>query len=153
MQTGTANQVSNPNAVVWNSPGIWMTYSLVIGFVHIVLLSMPWLSTSVAWTLTNVLHGISMYAFLHAVKGTPFETADQAKYRYATHWEQIDSGTQFTATRKFFMTVPVVLYLLASFYSKYAFDHFVVNTLILLLSLIPKLPQFHGFRLFGINKY
>jgi hypothetical protein len=28
-----------------------------------------------------------------------------------------------------------------------------VNTLILMLCLVPTLPQLHGFRLFGINKY
>ncbi len=31
-----------------------------------------------------------------------------------TFWEQIDDGVQFTATRKFFTVIPVVLFLLAS---------------------------------------
>lgn len=29
-----------------------------------------------------------------------------------TFWEQIDDGVQYTATRKFFTVVPVVLFLL-----------------------------------------
>lgn len=44
-------------------------------------------------------------------------------------------------------------YLLASFYTKYDAAHFLINTVSLLSVLLPKLPQFHGVRLFGINKY
>ena len=44
-------------------------------------------------------------------------------------------------------------FLLTSFYTKYDFNHFAVNFATLLLVLIPKLPQFHMVRLFGINKY
>lgn len=44
-------------------------------------------------------------------------------------------------------------YLLASFYTKYDAAHFLINTASLLSVLLPKLPQFHGVRLFGINKY
>lgn len=31
--------------------------------------------------------------------------------------------------------------------------HFLVNTASLLTVLLPKLPQFHGVHLFGVNKY
>lgn len=44
-------------------------------------------------------------------------------------------------------------YLLTSFYTKYDPAHFVINTASLLSVLLPKLPQFHGVRVFGINKY
>lgn len=44
-------------------------------------------------------------------------------------------------------------YILTSFYTKYDRAHFVVNTVSLLTVLIPKLPQLHGVRIFGINKY
>lgn len=44
-------------------------------------------------------------------------------------------------------------YFLASFYTKYDPTHFIVNTASLLSVLIPKLPQLHGVRIFGINKY
>lgn len=52
----------------------------------------------------------------------------------------------------------VMLYLfyrffLASFYTKYDFTHFILNFSFLVLVLLPKLPQFHMVRLFGINKY
>lgn len=51
----------------------------------------------------------SMYIFLHTVKGTPFETPDQGKARLLTHWEQMDYGVQFTASRKFLTIMPIVL--------------------------------------------
>lgn len=48
---------------------------------------------------------------------------------------------------------PLCRYILASFYTKYDPTHFLVNTCSLLSVLLPKLPQFHGVRIFGINKY
>lgn len=48
---------------------------------------------------------------------------------------------------------PYCRYILTSFYTKYDRVHFVVNTVSLLTVLIPKLPQLHGVRIFGINKY
>lgn len=44
-------------------------------------------------------------------------------------------------------------YFLTSFYTKYDRIHFIINTISLMSVLIPKLPQFHGVRIFGINKY
>lgn len=44
-------------------------------------------------------------------------------------------------------------YILTSFYTKYDPTHFFINTCSLLSVLLPKLPQFHGVRIFGINKY
>uniref|UniRef100_A0AC11CW75 Uncharacterized protein n=1 Tax=Ovis aries TaxID=9940 RepID=A0AC11CW75_SHEEP len=87
------------------------------------------------------------------VKGTPFETPDQGKARLLTHWEQMDYGVQFTASRKFLTITPIVLYFLTSFYTKYDQIHFILNTVSLMSVLIPKLPQLHGVRIFGINKY
>jgi len=51
-----------------------------------------------------------MYVLLHAEKGTPFETADQGKFRYATLWEQLDYAVQYSASRKFLTVVPIVLW-------------------------------------------
>lgn len=90
---------------------------------------------------------------LHVTKGTPWETPDQGDSRSETQWEQIDYGKQFTATKKFLTTVPIVLFFLASFYSRYDKYHFILNASVLALNIIPKLPQLHGVRIFGINKY
>ncbi|XP_075027687.1 ORM1-like protein 3 isoform X1 [Calonectris borealis] len=153
MNVGTAHSEVNPNTRVMNSRGIWLSYVLGIGLLHVVLLSIPFFSVPVVWTLTNIIHNMSMYIFLHTVKGTPFETPDQGKARLLTHWEQMDYGVQFTASRKFLTIMPIVLYFLTSFYTKYDRIHFIINTISLMSVLIPKLPQFHGVRIFGINKY
>ncbi|XP_056418341.1 ORM1-like protein 2 [Hyla sarda] len=153
MNVGVAHSEVNPNTRVLNSRGIWLAYVILVGFLHIILLSFPFFSVPVVWTLTNVIHNLVMYLFLHTVKGTPFETPDQGKARLLTHWEQMDYGLQLTSSRKFLTITPIVLYLLASFYTKYDAVHFLINTLSLLSVLLPKLPQFHGVRIFGINKY
>ncbi|XP_052609676.1 ORM1-like protein 2 isoform X1 [Peromyscus californicus insignis] len=153
MNVGVAHSEVNPNTRVMNSRGIWLAYIILVGLLHVVLLSIPFFSIPVVWTLTNVIHNLAMYIFLHTVKGTPFETPDQGKARLLTHWEQMDYGLQFTSSRKFLSISPIVLYLLASFYTKYDAAHFLINTASLLSVLLPKLPQFHGVRLFGINKY
>ncbi|CAD7685730.1 unnamed protein product [Nyctereutes procyonoides] len=126
MNVGVTHSEVNPNTRVMNSRGICI----------------PFFSRPVVWTLNNVLHNLATYVFLHTVKGTPFETPDQGKARPLTHWEQMDYSIS-----------PIVLYLLASFYTKYDATHFPINTTSLLSVLLPKLPQFHGVHLFGINKY
>ncbi|XP_053762991.1 ORM1-like protein 1 isoform X4 [Panthera pardus] len=114
MNVGVAHSEVNPNTRVMNSRGMWLTYALGVGLLHIVLLSIPFFSVPVAWTLTNVIHNLGMYVFLHAVKGTPFETPDQGKARLLTHWEQLDYGVQFTSSRKFFTISPIILFIAAS---------------------------------------
>ena len=52
------------------------------------------ISVETAWTLTNILHGVMVYLFMHTVKGTPFHTADQGSSRFLTAWEQIDGEIQ-----------------------------------------------------------
>ncbi|KAF3697233.1 ORM1-like protein 2 Adoplin-2 [Channa argus] len=153
MNVGVAHSEVNPNTRVMNSRGIWLTYLLLTIVLHIILLSIPFFTVPLVWTLTNVIHNLVMYLFLHTVKGTPFETPDQGKARLLTHWEQMDYGVQFTSSRKFLTISPIVLYILASFYTKYDPTHFLINTCSLLSVLLPKLPQFHGVRIFGINKY
>ncbi|KAM8829729.1 ORM1-like protein 2 isoform 1-T1 [Synchiropus picturatus] len=178
MNVGVAHSEVNPNTRVMNSRGIWLTYLLLTVALHVVLLSIPFFTVPLVWTLTNVIHNLVrlpsickwnqnrrdssqglllcpqvMYVFLHTVKGTPFETPDQGKARLLTHWEQMDYGVQFTASRKFLTISPIVLYILASFYTKYDATHFFINTGSLLSVLLPKLPLFHGVRVFGINKY
>lgn len=44
-------------------------------------------------------------------------------------------------------------FLLTCMYTKNHPCHFIINFFSLLVVLLPKLPQFHGVRLFGINKY
>uniref|UniRef100_A0AAX7T815 ORM1-like protein 3 n=1 Tax=Astatotilapia calliptera TaxID=8154 RepID=A0AAX7T815_ASTCA len=114
MNVGTAHSEVNPNTRVMNSRGMWLSYILGIGLLHIILLSIPFASVPVVWTLTNLIHNLCMYLLLHTVKGTPFETPDQGKARLLTHWEQMDYGVQFTASRKFLTITPIVLTLVCT---------------------------------------
>lgn len=152
MLGGTSSEV-NPNSSWLNSRGMWLSYVIAVVMLHLVLLSFPFLSVAWVWTLTNVSHNTAMFLILHLVKGTPWDSGDQGKSRFKTHWEQIDNGEQFTATKKFLTVVPIILFFLASFYTKYDTLHFLVNFSFLVLVLLPKLPQFHMVRLFGINQY
>lgn len=56
MNVGVAHSEVNPNTRVMNSRGIWLTYALGVGILHIVLLSIPFFSVPVVWTLTNIIH-------------------------------------------------------------------------------------------------
>lgn len=58
MNVGVAHSEVNPNTRVMNSRGMWLTYALGVGLLHIVLLSIPFFSVPVAWTLTNIIHNL-----------------------------------------------------------------------------------------------
>ena len=87
------------------------------------------------------------------MKSHPWITFDQGSNRRLTHWEQLDYGIQYTPTRKFLTIIPILLFILASLYSRHDSLHFAINFSSLAFVLIPKLPYFHKVRLFGINKY
>ncbi|NWI18439.1 ORML2 protein, partial [Crypturellus soui] len=108
MNVGVAHSKVNPNTRVVSSRGVWLAYGISVAVLHIILLSIPFFSIPVVWTLTNVIHNLVMFALLHAVKGTPFETPDQGRARLLTHWEQMDHGAQCTSARKFLSISPVV---------------------------------------------
>jgi len=152
-KTRAHSTIDNANETWLDYKGAWITYVLLITLGHLFFLSLPFFDTATSWTVTAVLHNVAMYFLLHHVKGAPFETYDEGKSRRLTHWEQIDAGEMDTGTRKFLTLAPIVLFILASYYSKYHHIHFVINALSLALGLIPKIPHFYGWRLFGINKY
>lgn len=149
----SATTYSNPNKYWLNGRGMWLGYLSTVAILHLLLLSMPFFTTATAWTLTHVIHNAGMYVMFHYLKGTPYPTGDQGADRRLTNWEQIDDGEQLTATRKFLIAVPIVLFLLAGFYTASDPAYTAVNVAALLVGVIPKMPQFHKFRLFGINKY
>lgn len=58
MNVGVAHSEVNPNTRVMNSRGIWLAYVISVGVLHVVLLSIPFFSVPVVWTLTNVIHNL-----------------------------------------------------------------------------------------------
>lgn len=69
MNVGVAHSEVNPNTRVMNSRGIWLTYALGVGILHIVLLSIPFFSVPVVWTLTNVIHNFVSSVFPLSLTG------------------------------------------------------------------------------------
>lgn len=57
MLGGTTGEV-NPNSGWLNSRGMWLSYLLGVLILHIALLSIPFLTTAWAWTLTCVVHNL-----------------------------------------------------------------------------------------------
>lgn len=95
--------------------------------------------------MTNIIYMAVTYLMFHYVRGVPFEF-NAGAYDNLNMWEQIDDGDQYTPTKKFLLTVPVVLFLLSTHYTHYNLTYFVVNFLALMAVVIPKLPQFHRMR-------
>ncbi len=48
----------NPNTSWPESRGFWLAYILGMLFVHLVLLSIPFVNVAFAWTITNVVHNL-----------------------------------------------------------------------------------------------
>lgn len=55
MLIGTPSEV-NPNSLWLNSRGMWLSYTIGVLLLHLILLSFPFLSVAWVWTLTNILH-------------------------------------------------------------------------------------------------
>lgn len=63
MNVGVAHSEVNPNTRVMNSRGIWLTYLLLTVVLHIILLSIPFFTVPLVWTLTNVIHNLVSYSW------------------------------------------------------------------------------------------
>ncbi|KAK3828420.1 MAG: ORMDL family [Benniella sp.] len=142
---------TNRNSSWVNDKGAWMTNIILIVFLKFIVAIIPGMTSELSWTLTTLIYNIGSYIMFHVVTGVPFEFT-QGAYDNITLWEQIDGGVQFTATRKYLTTVPVVLFLLSTHYTHYAASAFAVNLLATVINLIAKLPSMHQVRLFNINQ-
>mmetsp|Transcript_5985 Transcript_5985/g.17135 ORF Transcript_5985/g.17135 Transcript_5985/m.17135 type:complete len:170 (-) Transcript_5985:514-1023(-) len=140
----------NKNTNWLSSPGSWAFYSGLIVFGWL-LLSL-FMDGGIAWTWIHIIHSIITFYVFHWMKGSPVDS-DQGKYDKLTFWEQFDDGVQNTPTRKFFMAVPVVTFLLAIHGSDYRRQPLFLNLMAMVISVVSKFPALHKVRLFGINKY
>lgn len=90
---------------------------------------------------------------LHWWKGTPFQLAeDQGRYDQDTFWEQIDHGRQGTFTRRMFTTIPLILFLFASYMNHWHTSVTVLNLVFLAIAVVPKLDTMDHVRIGGINQ-
>lgn len=132
-----SNLFFDQSSCILSSREAQTTYLVLVICLHFILLSIPFFTTPLAWTLTNFLHAVSTYYVLHHCKGSPFSRHNQDKYRRYTYWEQLDNETDeefvWSSTRKFFIVIPSILYICAQFYSMKW--HTAINVLALLISI------------------
>ena len=100
----------------------------------------------------------------HYVKGTPYKTMDQGESSWMTNWEQIDDGKQFTPTRNFLLSFMIILlvwkttyiiytdnfyfrFIIVSFFTIHDSTLTIINIVVLLIGVVPKLDFLHGFRI------
>lgn len=142
--------LSNMNATWMDQPGAWIIHVVVILLLAGSFKVVPGMSTKDAWTLTNTTYVVGSYVMFHWIKGTPFEFNGGA-YDNLTMWEQIDSETLFTPTRKYLISVPIVLFLIVTHYSRgthFMSRDFLWNCFItFFVAILPKLPITHRLRL------
>eukprot|EP00659_Diplonema_papillatum_P016977 gene16977-26052_t len=102
--------VVNPMTRWLHSYGFWALYLTMIVFTRAIL----WVvitDAALGWTLTCVFHCVLSTTLLHGIKGAPIgDITIRGHYDNLTFWEQIDDEYQGTLTRKFFSSVPIILY-------------------------------------------
>lgn len=119
--------------------GAWTIHFVLIACLKIFYDVIPGVSQETSWTLTNITYMFGSYIMFHYVRGVPFEFNSGA-FDNLNMWEQIDNGAQYTPTKKFLLSVPIVLFLLSTHYTHYDLAYFVINFLAVLAVVIPKLP-------------
>lgn len=141
----------NVNAEWVNYKGAWMIHVVLIALGIVLLETVPGITQDVTWTTANLGYLFVTYILFHYVTGVPFDmTNNSGVYDDLTLWEQIDSGAQYTPAKKWLTTLPIVLFLVSTHYTRYD-SHpwlFTLNLLALVLvGLAPKLPVFHRLRI------
>ncbi|KAH7586716.1 Protein ORM1 [Nakaseomyces glabratus] len=142
--------LTNMNATWMDQPGAWIIHVVIILLLAGMYKVMPGMSTKNAWSLTNTTYVVGSYVMFHWIKGTPFEFNGGA-YDNLTMWEQIDGETLFTPTRKYLISVPIVLFLIVTHYSRgshFFSKDFIWNCCVTFFgAILPKLPITHRLRL------
>ncbi|PNP53069.1 hypothetical protein THARTR1_06279 [Trichoderma harzianum] len=131
--------IPNMNANWTNAKGAWTIHIVIIACLKILYDVIPGSSQEASWTLTNMTYMVGSYIMFHYVRGIPFDFNGGA-FDNLNMWEQIDNGAQYTPTKKFLLSVPIVLFLLSTHYTHYDSTYFVINFLATLAVVIPKLP-------------
>ena len=151
---GEVDAMSNKN-VNWIGSRFFVFYAVVMVvyefLVRVFLVETHVVSQAQGWTLVHATHGIISFIVMHYVTGTPGELQDQGEYNSLTWWEQLDDGMDWTMSRKALMTIPIVLFLVTSHLTGYELYHLAINTAVLVLVIVPKLPQFHRVRLVSVD--
>ncbi|KAL9085789.1 MAG: hypothetical protein Q9165_007421 [Trypethelium subeluteriae] len=136
----------NLNAEWVNSKGAWTIHFVIIICLKILYNIIPGVSQELSWTLTNMTYMFGSYLMFHYVRGVPFDF-NAGAYDNLNLWEQIDDGAQYTPTKKFLLSVPIILFLISTHYTHYDSTYFMINVCATLAVVIPKLPVAHRLRI------
>lgn len=142
--------ILNKNVSYIDSPASWVFYSFLWLAFRVILAGLG-LSAAVSWTIVNWVHGIISYVLFHWIMGAPFSSDNDQQSETLTFWEQIDDQVLYTRARKFLLLFPVALFFIAVDSSGWDLAYFWINCIVLLLTVVPKLPFLHRVRFFGIN--
>lgn len=138
------NLYVNINADWVNMKGAWLVHPMLVFCGKIVIDTVPGMNQEISWTLTNLLYLLFSYFVFHWATGIPFQSdLHGGAYDELTLWEQIDGGAQYTPTKKWLITFPIILFLLSTHYTHYDPWLFTMNLIALVALLIPRLPQLH----------
>lgn len=130
--------------LITHGAGAWAIHFVIIAGLKIFFDINPLqVSQELSWTLTNITYMAGSYLMFHWVRGVPFEF-NAGAYDNLNMWEQIDDGEQYTPTKKFLLSVPIILFLVSTHYTHYDFTYFTINLLATLAVVIPKLPAVSG---------
>ncbi|KAF9782195.1 Orm1 type endoplasmic reticulum protein [Thelephora terrestris] len=141
------NLYVNINADWVNMKGAWLVHPVLVFCGKIVIDTIPGMNQEISWTLTNLLYLLVSYFIFHWATGIPFQSdLHGGAYDELTLWEQIDGGAQYTPTKKWLITFPIILFLLSTHYTHYDPWLFTMNLTALVALLIPRLPQLHRHR-------
>ncbi|KAF2435869.1 ORMDL-domain-containing protein [Tothia fuscella] len=136
----TATQLTHPTPT-----GAWLIHPILIFSLKILYDIIPGISQETSWTLTNLTYVAGSYLMFHWVRGIPFDFNSGA-YDNLNMWEQIDDGDQYTPTKKYLLSVPIVLFLVSTHYTHYDLSTFCINLAATVAVTIPKLPALHRLR-------
>jgi hypothetical protein len=141
----------NMNSEWISGPGTITTYVSMIIVLFTFLHFSGFFDPSECWTVVNAFHTVGTFIFLHWVKGNP-DDSSQGDYNGFTVYEQMQAGIPYTKMKKFLMIVPALLCWIACYTCNYKPVDCVVNGVMFLICVIPKVPEMHRVRVFGINE-
>ncbi|WVQ84993.1 hypothetical protein IAT38_007157 [Cryptococcus sp. DSM 104549] len=139
---------NNENAAWVNAPGAWLIHPVLILCGKLLIDAIPGMTQDVSWTIVNLSYITLSFIMFHHVTGLPFEStmSTSGAYDDLTLWEQIDSGAQYTPSKKWLTSVPIGLFLISTHYTRYDYTLFALNFAALVFVLFPKLPSLHRLR-------
>ncbi|KAG8218984.1 ORMDL family-domain-containing protein, partial [Butyriboletus roseoflavus] len=102
----------NINANWVNAKGAWLIHVVLVFTGKIIIDTLPGITQQISWTLVNLIYLALSYLMFHWVTGIPFDNELHAgAYDDLTLWEQIDDGAQYTPSKKWLFTAPILLFL------------------------------------------